>query len=140
LRSVQLAADTFHLPRLFDSPQVPITLEAIDQGMRVFDGLSRCYSPLRVARLRPRHSEISMQTPVMASSLTMIKKALNFCRSHVIHYGRRKDTDPGVRKKACVAYEHPVRYKIQSEGMGSVVCMDLVKHPIGVGTVLLNYR
>jgi hypothetical protein len=52
---------------------------------------------------------------------------------------RREDADPGVCKKARIAYEHSVRDRIQHEGMGSVVCTYLVQNPICVGTVLLNY-
>ena len=63
-----------------------------------------------------------------------------FYLSHVTHRRRREDTDPGVYKKACVGHEHPVRHRIQPEGMGSVVCAYLVQYPICVGIVLLNYR
>jgi hypothetical protein len=59
---------------------------------------------------------------------------------HVVHHRRREDTDPGMCKKACVRHEHLVRARIQREGVGSIMCMYLVQHPICIGTVLLNHR
>jgi len=49
-----------------------------------------------------------------------MKRSFLFPPLHVIHHRRREDTDPGRHKKACVGHEHPVRHRVQHEGMGSV--------------------